>query len=270
MPELPEVETSRRGIAPYLVNERIDHVLIRDRRLRWPVSPDVEAHLDGATVTSVDRRAKYLLLRTTGGTAIVHLGMSGSVYVVDRDTPAGVHEHFDFELGSGKSLRFRDPRRFGSLHWTDDPSRHWLLERLGPEPLGPDFDGGYLRERARGRRVAVKPFIMDSAVVVGVGNIYANEALHLAGIHPRRAAGRISLGRYVDLAAAVRDVLENAIRAGGTTLRDFLGGNGEAGYFRQELTVYDRAGEPCLNCAAPISLIVLGQRATYYCKHCQR
>ncbi|MGA8203548.1 MAG: DNA-formamidopyrimidine glycosylase family protein, partial [Woeseiaceae bacterium] len=150
MPELPEVETSRRGIAPYLVNERIDHVVIRDRRLRWPVSPDVEAHLDGATVQSVDRRAKYLLLRTTGGTAIVHLGMSGSVYVVDRDTPAGVHEHFDFELGSGKSLRFRDPRRFGSLHWTDDPSRHWLLERLGPEPLGPDFDGSYLRERARG------------------------------------------------------------------------------------------------------------------------
>jgi formamidopyrimidine-DNA glycosylase len=270
MPELPEVETSRRGISPYLVGERIDGVVIRDRRLRWPVGHEVEAHLNGATVTAVDRRAKYLLLSTTDGTAIVHLGMSGSVYIVDRDTPAGAHEHFDIELASGKSLRFRDPRRFGSLHWTEDPSRHWLLERLGPEPLGPAFDGEYLRDRARGRRIAIKPFIMDSAIVVGVGNIYANEALHLAGIHPRRAAGRISLARYATLAGAVREVLERAIRAGGTTLRDFHGGNGEAGYFRQELAVYDRAGEPCRKCAAPISMIVLGQRATYYCKHCQR
>jgi formamidopyrimidine-DNA glycosylase len=270
MPELPEVETSRRGISPYLVGERIDGVVIRDRRLRWPVGHEVEAHLNGATVTAVDRRAKYLLLSTTDGTAIVHLGMSGSVYIVDRDAPAGAHEHFDIELASGKSLRFRDPRRFGSLHWTEDPSRHWLLERLGPEPLGPAFDGEYLRDRARGRRIAIKPFIMDSAIVVGVGNIYANEALHLAGIHPRRAAGRISLARYATLAGAVREVLERAIRAGGTTLRDFHGGNGEAGYFRQELAVYDRAGEPCRKCAAPISMIVLGQRATYYCKHCQR
>lgn len=270
MPELPEVETSRRGIAPFLIGERIDDIVIRDRRLRWPVSTDVDTHLKGATVTSVDRRAKYLLLRTTDGTAIVHLGMSGSVFIVDRDTPAGVHEHFDIELGSGKSLRFRDPRRFGSLHWTRDPRHHWLLERLGPEPLGGGFDGEYLRARSRGRRVAVKPFIMDSAIVVGVGNIYANEALYLAGIHPRRAAGRISLARYVTLAAAVREVLERAILAGGTTLRDFYGGNGEAGYFRQELAVYDRDGEPCRHCGRAISLIVLGQRATYYCKNCQR
>jgi formamidopyrimidine-DNA glycosylase len=270
MPELPEVETSRRGIAPFLVGERIDDVVIRDRRLRWPVSGDVDRHLKGATVTSVDRRAKYLLLRTTDGTAIVHLGMSGSVFIVDRDTPAGVHEHFDIELGSGKSLRYRDPRRFGSLHWTQDPQRHWLLESLGPEPLGPGFDGEYLRERSRGRRIAIKPFIMDSGIVVGVGNIYANEALYLAGIHPRRAAGRISLVRYVTLAVAIRQVLERAIRAGGTTLRDFYGGDGEAGYFRAELAVYGRDGEPCLVCGKPVSLIVLGQRATYYCKNCQR
>lgn len=270
MPELPEVETSRRGIAPFLVGERIDEVVIRDRRLRWPVSGDVDRHLKGATVTAVDRRAKYLLLRTTAGTAIVHLGMSGSVFIVDRDTPAGVHEHFDIELGSGKSLRYRDPRRFGSLHWAEDPQRHWLLERLGPEPLGPGFDGEYLRARSRGRRIAIKPFIMDSGIVVGVGNIYANEALYRAGIHPRRAAGRISLARYVTLAAAVRQVLERAIRAGGTTLRDFYGGDGEAGYFRQELAVYGRDGEPCPGCAKPVSLIVLGQRATYYCKNCQR
>jgi formamidopyrimidine-DNA glycosylase len=270
MPELPEVETSRRGISPFLVGERIDDVVIRDRRLRWPVSADVDASLRGATVTSVGRRAKYLLLNTTGGTAIVHLGMSGSVYIVDRGTPAGVHEHFDIILGSGKSLRFRDPRRFGSLHWTDDASHHWLLAKLGPEPLGPDFDGAYLRARSRGRRVAVKQFIMDANIVVGVGNIYASESLHLAGIHPCRAAGRVALPRYERLADSVRLVLEKAIRAGGTTLRDFHGGDGEAGYFQQQLEVYGRDGEPCRRCGGEVSVIVLGQRSTYYCKRCQR
>lgn len=270
MPELPEVETSRRGIEPHLVGRRIETVDIRERRLRWPVSTDVDVCLAGATVTAVRRRAKYLLLETDRGTAIIHLGMSGSVYVVDRGTPAGVHEHFDLNLGSGYALRFRDPRRFGSLHWTDDPAGHWLLRDLGPEPLGPDFSGEYLHERSRGRRISVKPFIMNSSIVVGVGNIYASEALFLAGIHPRRAAGRISPGRYGKLADAIRDVLGKAIEAGGTTLRDFYGGNGEAGYFRHELTVYDRADAPCLHCGEPISAVVLGQRATYYCKRCQR
>ena len=269
MPELPEVETSRRGIAPYLVGERIDSIDIRDRRLRWPVSSDVDEHLPGATVTSVDRRAKYLLLNTSDGTAIVHLGMSGSVYIVDRDTPAGVHEHFDINLGSGKSLRYRDPRRFGSLHWTGDPLGHWLLRDLGPEPLSEDFTGDYLWSKSRGRRIAVKPYIMNATIVVGVGNIYASESLFLAGVHPRRAAGRIARHRYHALADAIKAVLQKAIKAGGTTLRDFYGGDGQAGYFRHELAVYDREGEACQRCSKPISSIVLGQRATYYCKNCQ-
>jgi len=270
MPELPEVETSRRGISPYVVGQRIDDIVIRERRLRWPVSSDVDEQLPGATIDSVDRRAKYLLLNTSAGTAIVHLGMSGSVCVVERDTPAGIHDHFDIELSSGRSLRYRDPRRFGSLHWTNDADQHWLLRDLGPEPLGRDFSGKYLWQKSRGRRVSVKQFIMNAAIVVGVGNIYASESLFLAGIHPRRAAGRVARPRYDALAAAIKDVLQKAIEAGGTTLRDFYGGDGEAGYFRHELTVYGRDGEPCVRCERPLSAIVLGQRSTFYCKNCQR
>jgi len=270
MPELPEVETSRRGIAPFIVGERIDNVVIRERRLRWPISIDVDRRLPGATVESVQRRAKYLLVNTTNGTAIMHLGMSGSVFIVDRDTPAGVHDHFDIEFNSGKTLRFRDPRRFGSLLWTDDVLQHKLLRGLGPEPLEDDFSGEYLWHKSRGRRVSVKQFIMNASVVVGVGNIYASESLFLAGIHPRRAAGRIARARYEALATTVKEVLASAIRAGGTTLRDFYGGDGEAGYFRQELEVYGRDGEPCLRCDRPVSVIVLGQRSTFYCKNCQR
>lgn len=270
MPELPEVETSRRGISPYITAQRIDDIVIRERRLRWPVSMDIEAKLTGATIESVGRRAKYLLLNTDNGTAIVHLGMSGSVFIIERDTPAGVHDHFDFAFASGKSLRFRDPRRFGSLHWTDNTADHWLLRKLGPEPLGDDFSGDYLWRKSRGRKVNVKQFIMNAAIVVGVGNIYASESLFLAGIHPQRAAGRIALPRYETLAATIRKVLEKAIRAGGTTLRDFYGGDGEAGYFRHELAVYGRDGEPCLVCKRPIAAKVLGQRSTYYCKQCQR
>lgn len=270
MPELPEVETSRRGIAPYLVGQRIDDVVIRERRLRWPVSTDLDEHLPGATVDAVGRRAKYLLLHTSAGTAVVHLGMSGSVFIVERDTPAGVHDHFDIALESGKALRFRDPRRFGSLHWTDDTTQHWLLRKLGPEPLGSDFTAQYLWDKSRGRRVNIKQFIMNAAVVVGVGNIYASESLFLAGIHPRRAAGRIAMRRYEALAAAIKNVLDKAIQAGGTTLRDFYGSDGEAGYFQQELNVYGREGEPCTHCDRPISGCVLGQRSTFYCKNCQR
>jgi len=269
MPELPEVETSRRGIEPYVVDRKIAGVRVRERRLRWPVSRDIDEHLPGQTVTSVERRAKYLLINTTGGTAILHLGMSGSVFMVDRDTPAGIHDHVDIELDSGHALRLRDPRRFGSLHWSDDAPNHWLLKDLGPEPLGSEFDGAYLWKRSRGRRVAIKHFIMNAGIVVGVGNIYASESLFLAGINPKRAAGRIALPRYEALAEAIRTVLQKAIRAGGTTLRDFYGGDGEPGYFRQELQVYDRADEPCLRCDRPITGIVQGQRATYYCKSCQ-
>jgi len=270
MPELPEVETSRRGIEPFLVGRKIQDVVIRERRLRWPISPDVDSHLTGAKITSVERRAKYLLINTTEGTAIMHFGMSGSVCIVEHGTPAGVHDHVDIGFDSGKTLRFRDPRRFGSLHWSDDPARHWLLKNLGPEPLGDAFEGDYLWSKSRGRRVAVKQFIMNAAVVVGVGNIYASESLFMAGINPRRAAGRIALHRYESLAGAIRSVLDKAIRAGGTTLRDFHNSDGEAGYFQRELEVYGREGEACRRCEKPISVIVQGQRSTFYCKHCQR
>ena len=270
MPELPEVETSRRGIAPYVVGERIDGVVIRERRLRWPVSADVDTRLPGQTVNSIERRAKYILINTTGGTAIIHLGMSGSVSIVESGAPATVHDHFDIALGSGKSLRYRDPRRFGSLHWTEDAAEHWLLRNLGPEPLSDTFTGEYLWTKSRGRRVAVKQFIMNADIVVGVGNIYASEALVRAGIHPRRAAGRIALPRYEALAGAIRAVLEKAIAAGGTTLRDFYGFNGAAGYFQQQLEVYGREDEPCRRCGRPVAAIVLGQRSTFYCKACQR
>jgi len=269
MPELPEVETSRRGIEPYLRGERIDEIIIRDKRLRWPVRADVARQLAGQSVVSVTRRAKYLLINTGNGSAMIHLGMSGSVYIVDRDTPATIHEHFDFSLASGKALRYRDPRRFGSLHWTMDPARHKLLRSLGPEPLGDEFSGAYLWQRSRGRRVNIKQFIMNANIVVGVGNIYASEALFLAGINPHRAAGRVSLQRYEQLASVIRQVLQKAIDAGGTTLRDFYGGDGEAGYFRQELNVYGRDGEPCRQCTRPVSVVVLGQRSTFYCTNCQ-
>ena len=245
-------------------------MLIRNRSLRWPVSKTVDRSLTGQAITSVTRRAKYLLINTAKGSAILHLGMSGSVFVVDHDTPAGVHDHVDLDLDSGKSLRFRDPRRFGSLHWSKHPLQHKLLISLGPEPLDDEFDGEYLWSRSRGRRVSIKQFIMNAHVVVGVGNIYASEALYLAGINPRRAAGRVARARYEVLAAAIKNVLANAIKAGGTTLRDFYGGDGEAGYFQQQLEVYGREGEMCRRCDTPITAIVQGQRSSYYCQQCQR
>lgn len=269
MPELPEVETSRRGIEPHIINTRVTRVIVRNRSLRWPISKTVDRQLLGETIRSVTRRAKYLLINTDSGSAILHLGMSGSVFIVDRNTAAGVHDHVDIEFDSGKTMRFRDPRRFGSLHWSKTPLQHKLLKSLGPEPLGDDFEASYLWEKSRGRRVSVKQFIMNAQVVVGVGNIYASEALFLACINPRRAAGRISLQRYERLVAAIKEVLTNAIKAGGTTLRDFYGGDGEPGYFQQQLEAYGREGEPCRRCDAPITAIVQGQRSTYYCKQCQ-
>ncbi len=269
MPELPEVETSRRGIEPHIVGTRVERVIIRNRSLRWPVSRSVDRNLVAKTINSVTRRAKYLLINTDSGAAILHLGMSGSVFIVDRDTPAGVHDHVDIDFASGKTLRFRDPRRFGSLHWCKEPLQHKLLKSLGPEPLGDEFNGDYLWLQSRGRRVSIKQFIMNAHVVVGVGNIYASEALYMAGINPRRAAGRVALQRYVLLATAIKEVLTKAIKAGGTTLRDFYGGDGEAGYFQQQLEAYGREGEPCRRCNTPITLIVQGQRSSYYCKQCQ-
>ena len=269
MPELPEVETSRRGIEPWITDTTITRVVVRDRRLRWPVARGIERKLQGQSIFSVTRRAKYLLINTGNGTAIVHLGMTGSVFIVDHDAPAGVHDHFDIELDSGKTLRFRDPRRFGSFHWSRDPLAHPLLAKLGPEPLGDSFDGEYLWQKSRRRKVSVKQFIMNAQVVVGVGNIYASESLFLAGINPKRAAGRIARHRYDALADSIRDILGRAIKAGGTTLRDFYGGDGEPGYFKQQLEVYDREGEHCRLCNTVISAFVQGQRSTYYCKQCQ-
>lgn len=270
MPELPEVETSRRGIAPYVEQQKVCDVIVRDRRLRWPVPTDIDIRLPGQQIRSVTRRAKYLLFDTATGTAMLHLGMSGSVRIIDIDEPAGKHDHVDICFQSGKALRFRDPRRFGSLLWSEEPFSHALLRDLGPEPLSEAFDGQYLWQKSRGRKVSIKQFIMNAGIVVGVGNIYASEALFHSGIHPKRRAGRVSAARMERLAGAIKSVLERAIEAGGTTLRDFHGGDGEPGYFRQQLDVYDRKGLPCQACKTPITAIVLGQRSTYYCKSCQR
>lgn len=270
MPELPEVETSRRGIAPWVLNQQVSDVIVRDRRLRWPVPAEIDRHLPGQEIRSLTRRAKYLLFGTGAGTAMLHLGMSGSVRIIDADEPAGKHDHVDIRFASGKALRFRDPRRFGSLLWAGEPGEHQLLKHLGPEPLSQDFDGEHLYRTSRGRRIAIKTFIMNATIVVGVGNIYASEALFGAGIHPKRAAGRVSQHRLHALADAIKKVLSRAIDAGGTTLRDFHGGDGEPGYFRQQLDVYGRADLPCRRCKSPITAVVLGQRSTFYCKRCQR
>ncbi len=270
MPELPEVETTRRGIAPRLEGVRVAGVTVRDRRLRWPVSVGLEERLTGRVIDSVERRAKYLLLRTSDGTAIAHLGMSGSMRFVTPEAQPRKHDHVEIRMESGDILRFNDPRRFGCLLWTDaEPAEHPLLAQLGPEPMGPEFTGEYLRARSRGRRVAIKQHIMNAAIVVGVGNIYANESLFRAGIHPKRAAGRISAQRMDRLVAAINAVLDESIRFGGTTLRDFYGGEGKPGYFRNELRVYDRADEPCVRCGGTVRHTVLGQRSTFYCANCQ-
>lgn len=270
MPELPEVETSRRGIAPWLEQQRVVAVTVRERRLRWPVPVTIDRELPGKFIRSVRRRAKYLLFDTEGGTLMLHLGMSGSLRIADPAEPPGAHDHVDIVAGSGKALRFRDPRRFGSLLWTQDPGNHPLLRNLGPEPLDEGFDGDYLHRAARGRRVAIKSFIMNASVVAGVGNIYANEALFDAGIHPKRRADRISLPRMERLALAIREVLMRAIEAGGTTLRDFHGGDGQPGYFSQELKVYAREDGTCPNCRHPLTVATVGQRSTFYCHRCQR
>ena len=270
MPELPEVETTRRGIAGSLTGRRIDQVTVRDRRLRWPVARGLEARLTGRTVTRVARRAKYLLIVTDAGSAIMHLGMSGSLRIVQADVAVQKHDHYDIRMDSGDILRFNDPRRFGCLLWSkDDPATHPLLAKLGPEPLGEGFSGDYLHAISRGRKVSIKQHLMNSQVVAGVGNIYASEALFIAGVHPKRAAGRIASGRMENLAQAIKAVLEKSIRVGGTTLRDYYGGNGQPGYFSQELQVYGHAGEPCRICRTPIRQIVLGQRSTFYCPDCQ-
>ncbi len=271
MPELPEVETTRRGIAPWLVGRRIRRAIVRQPQLRWPVPADLAARLDGARVRGVDRRAKYLLIDTSAGVLLSHLGMSGSWRVVTDGAPPASHDHVDLALGGGVVIRYHDPRRFGCLLWAGDPpGAHPLLRELGPEPLGDDFDGDTMYRMSRGRRQAVKTFLMDPRVVVGVGNIYASEALSVAGVHPLRAAGRVAAARYDGIAAAVRDTLSRSIEMGGTTLRDFINPGGMPGYFEQTLRVYGRRGEPCRACGAPIRHAVVGQRSTFWCPRCQR
>ncbi len=270
MPELPEVETTRRGLAPHLEGRRITGVTLRRPDLRWPIPPQVKRLLSGEVITGIRRRAKYLLLDTAPGSALLHLGMSGSLRVLPADTAVGTHDHVDIGLDSGRVLRFNDPRRFGCLLWQPAGETHALLSNLGPEPLSDDFDGDYLHALSRGRRASVKTFLMDQAVVVGVGNIYAAESLFRAGIAPVRPAGRVSRAHYDALVAAVKHILAHAIRRGGTTLRDFTSPDGVPGYFEQELFVYGREGEPCKVCGQPLRGRRLGNRATAWCRACQR
>jgi formamidopyrimidine-DNA glycosylase len=271
VPELPEVETTRRGIEPHICGQRIQQLIVRQRQLRWPVTRRLEQHLAGRYIERIERRGKYLLLSIGSGTLIIHLGMSGSLRILVGDACVGPHDHVDLLLDNGSRLRFTDPRRFGAWLWTERAiEQHPLLRNLGPEPLGDSFDGAYLHRASRGRKLAVKSFIMNSHIVAGVGNIYANEALFRAGIHPARAAGRISRQRYEQLAGDIRLVLDDAIGQGGTTLRDFVGGQGEPGYFKQWLQVYGRGGAPCPRCSAPIRDSRIGQRSSFYCPVCQR
>lgn len=275
MPELPEVETTRRGIQDHVVGRRLEDWVIRNAALRWPV--ELPSLLRKQTIVAVDRRAKYLLLRTSPaptqpatGALIIHLGMSGSLRVVDRSVALKKHDHLDLQFDDGGILRLHDPRRFGSVHYHAEPvGAHFLLAKLGPEPLGPDFSGEHLKRLAKGKRVAVKNFLMDGTVVVGVGNIYANEALFHAGIRPTVQAQKVSLPAYAALADAVRLVLNSAIQMGGTTLRDYVGGQGDPGYFAQSLKVYGREGEECNLCDTKLKSLRLGQRATVYCPKCQ-
>ena len=269
MPELPEVETTRRGIEPWIAGRRITGWDLRQPRLRWLVC--LPESLRGEHVLRVRRRAKYLVFEMQSSALILHLGMSGSLRLLPASTPPGRHDHVDIEFDGRRVLRLTDPRRFGSIHHhAGDWRSHWLIEGLGVEPLDAEFSGEFLHRMARGRRVAIKHFLMDASVVVGVGNIYANEALFRAGIRPRLAAGRITRERYERLAEAVREVLDQAIRQGGTTLRDFVDESGRRGYFSQSLDVYGRADLPCHQCGTRLKGLRIGQRASVYCPNCQR
>jgi formamidopyrimidine-DNA glycosylase len=271
MPELPEVETTLRGIAPHLQGGRIAALMVRQRRLRYPIAAGTEEAVAGQPILAVRRRGKYLLVDLGRGGLLIHLGMSGSLRVLSTPCPPGAHDHLDLCLEGGARLRLHDPRRFGGFLWTPGaPDDHPLIRNLGPEPLGPDFDGACLHRASRGRRTAVKAFIMDGRRVAGVGNIYANESLFLAGIHPGRASGRVSAARYQRLAESIRTVLRRAIREGGTSLRDFVREDGQPGYFARDLQVYGRDGLPCLRCGGTIRQRRIGQRSSFFCVRCQR
>ena len=271
MPELPEVETTLRGLTPHLQNQCITQVKVFQPQLRWPVPTALTRHLKYQTLRSLKRRGKYLIFSFDIGHMLIHLGMSGSLRIDRKNSPARKHDQLEWQLANQSILRFHDPRRFGSVHWLKgDPLQHPLLINLGPEPLNPEFDGHYLYQKAMHRKSAVKNFIMDSHVVVGVGNIYANESLFLAGIHPARTANRISLKRYTLLAKTIKKTLRAAIKQGGMTLRDFVNEQGEPGYFRNKLAVYKKAGQSCRKCGSSIKTKRIGQRSSYYCSSCQR
>jgi formamidopyrimidine-DNA glycosylase len=271
MPELPEVETTLRGIAPHLTQRHIVDVVIRNSQLRWPVPKNLPELLRGQAVLGLQRRAKYLLINFAHGTLILHLGMSGSLRILPIGTPPQKHDHFDLVLDDGQLLRLRDPRRFGAVLWhVGDIAEHVLLQQLGPEPLEQNFDGAYLHRATRSRSAAIKLVIMDSHLVVGVGNIYANEALFRAGIRPQLAANKLSLPRCEKLVQNIKEVLQEAIKQGGSTLRDFVHSDGSSGYFQQSYFVYGRTGEACRVCSMPIKQIKQGQRSTFYCPQCQR
>lgn len=270
MPELPEVETTCRGIEPHLLDQCIDQIVVREPRLRWPISPRLKNEARNARILTVSRRAKYLLVQTDQGCIIIHLGMSGSLRIVNSGVAPEKHDHLDIMLDNQQVLRYRDPRRFGAVFWTRaNPLHHQRLQGLGPEPLGNEFNPDYMKQQASKRHVAIKPFIMNSHIVVGVGNIYACEALFMAGIHPATAAGKLSVKRWGKLVDAIKAVLQAAITCGGTTLKDFTQSDGQPGYFSQSLQVYGRAGEACQQCRHPIRKITQGQRSTFYCTTCQ-
>lgn len=269
MPELPEVETTRRGIVA-LIGRRVKRLLLRERRLRWPPGRGIEKRIQHQCIKNVERRGKYLLIRLDRGSLIIHLGMSGRLHLLPGYVPPRKHDHIDLELDDGGMLRYTDPRRFGAFIWVDgDPLLHPLLVGLGPEPLDAGFSGAYLYRVSRNRKAPIKAFIMDSHMVVGVGNIYANEALFRAGILPSRAAASLDPADCRRLVKEIRQVLRKAIRAGGTTLRDFSAADGVPGYFAQTLLVYGRGGEPCRKCSATLVESRQGQRTTVFCTRCQ-
>ncbi len=271
MPELPEVETTRRGIEPHIHQQTIARFVVRQPQLRWPIEKHLTRSLKNQVIRKVERRAKYLLLTLEKGALIIHLGMSGSLRILQGSVPKPEkHDHFDVVLENGDVLRYTDPRRFGACVWQAHGEASRLLDHLGPEPLSEDFNGAYLYERSRKRKGPIKTFIMDQKVVVGVGNIYASEALFLAGIRPTKAAGSLSKPACLKLTNSIKTVLDQAIQQGGTTLKDFVGGDGKPGYFAQSLNVYGRAGLPCPACERPIQQLVLGQRSTFFCVHCQK
>jgi len=270
MPELPEVETTLRGIRPYLEGRRIQELKVRERRLRYPITDDAEEILAGQRMLSLSRRGKYLLMGLEKGSLLIHLGMSGSLRIVPAATPPGIHDHLDLVMEDGGCLRMRDPRRFGLFIWiADPPEKHPLIRELGPEPLEEGFGGDYLFFRAGNRHLPVKAFIMDAKVVVGIGNIYASESLFLAGIHPNRPAGQVSATLYDLLARSIRKVLGESITSGGTSLRDFVREDGNPGYFAQKLRVYGREGQACHFCGSLILREKIGQRSSFFCPNCQ-